>query len=99
MENKDMMGKMLGDSEMEQAAGGMWDRPDPQLAIGEQVLVPGGYIGRDYNLYYGVITNRYYVESGDVGVWRYTVNVDGSSFDLNEDQISSAEDAYFPRGG
>lgn len=99
MEMKDMMGKMLGDSEMEKAAGGMWEQPDPQLAIGEQVLVPGGCIGRGHNLYYGVITNRYYVASCDAGMWYYTVNVDGCSFDLNEEQISGAEDAYFPRGG
>lgn len=57
MENKNAMGKMLGDSEMEKAAGGggVEVPPNPQLDIDGKVLVPGGDVGRDDDPHYGDI--------------------------------------------
>ncbi len=96
MENKNMMGKMLGDDEMEKAAGGARKQQNPQFDIGEKVLVFGRYIGRDYNLYYGEVTNRFYNEQPGENTWYYTVNVDGRSSNLKENQLSSTKATYFP---
>lgn len=92
MENKNMMGKMLGDDAMEKAAGGAGTRPNPKFELDQLVEIKLPSNGRRKS--YGRVTDKDYDES--LGEWTYQVEKGYYSANSEVWVCLGADNRYYP---
>lgn len=84
---------MLGDDQMEKAAGGGSAEvpPKPRLDIEGKLPVPGGDIGRDDILYYEDIADWHFNVQPGEKMWYDIERSEGCNIELTEKQWHSVE--------